>query len=122
MRFFFISGAAARGEDDGAVRAMGDITAADVVTFGESPSARIRATDVRLQDAARPAFTLTDGALRPHEHQQIKTQNRGRQHQGQSHQRNDRGAPTRSRVRQPPGQGRGQQEQQQRGQTGQLHR
>lgn len=47
-------------EDDGAVRAMADITAADVVRFGESPSARIRATDVRLQDAARPAFTLTD--------------------------------------------------------------
>jgi UDP-N-acetylmuramoyl-tripeptide--D-alanyl-D-alanine ligase len=47
-------------EDDGAVRAMADITAADVVTFGESPSARIRATDVRLQDAARPAFTLAD--------------------------------------------------------------
>lgn len=46
--------------DDPAVRAMADITAAEVLTFGEAPDADLRATDVRVDDAARPSFTLTD--------------------------------------------------------------
>ena len=46
--------------DDPAVRAMADITAAQVLTFGEAPDADLRATDVRVDDAARPSFTLTD--------------------------------------------------------------
>ena len=33
-------------------------TAAQVVTFGESPNADLRATDVRLDERARPRFTL----------------------------------------------------------------
>lgn len=46
--------------DDPAVRAMADITAAQVLTFGEAPDADLRATDVRVDAAARPSFTLTD--------------------------------------------------------------
>lgn len=46
--------------DDPAVRAMADITDAQVLTFGEAPDAHLRATDVRVDDAARPSFTLTD--------------------------------------------------------------
>lgn len=46
--------------DDPAVRAMAEITAAQVLTFGEAPDADLRATDVRVDDAARPSFTLTD--------------------------------------------------------------
>jgi len=36
------------------------MTMARVVTFGESASADIRATDIRLDSAARPSFTLRD--------------------------------------------------------------
>lgn len=46
--------------DDPAVRAMADITVAQVLTFGEAPDADLRATDVRVDAAARPSFTLTD--------------------------------------------------------------
>lgn len=46
--------------DDPVVAAMADVTPARVVTFGESPSAMVRATDVRVDDRARPSFTLTD--------------------------------------------------------------
>lgn len=46
--------------DDPAVRAMADITAAQVLTFGEAPDADLRATDVRVDGGARPSFTLTD--------------------------------------------------------------
>lgn len=47
-------------EDDPVVRAMADVTMARVVTFGESASADVRATDVRVDRAARPSFTLCD--------------------------------------------------------------
>ena len=47
-------------EDDASVRQMADMTMARVVTFGESASADIRATDIRLDSAARPSFTLRD--------------------------------------------------------------
>jgi UDP-N-acetylmuramoyl-tripeptide--D-alanyl-D-alanine ligase len=46
--------------DDPAVRAMAEVTAARVVTFGEARDAGARATDVRLDELARPSFTLTD--------------------------------------------------------------
>lgn len=46
--------------DDPVVAAMAEVTAASVLTFGEAPAARIRATDVRVDDSARPSFTLTD--------------------------------------------------------------
>jgi UDP-N-acetylmuramoyl-tripeptide--D-alanyl-D-alanine ligase len=46
--------------DDPLVRAMAGRTSATVVTFGESVDADVRASDVRLDDAARPSFTLTD--------------------------------------------------------------
>ena len=45
--------------------------------------------------------------MRPHGHQQVKAQHRGRQHQGQGDKRQDRRTPTRSGLRQPPGQGGG---------------
>lgn len=46
--------------DDPAVASMAEATSADTVTFGESAAARIRATDVRVDDRARPSFTLSD--------------------------------------------------------------
>ncbi len=46
--------------DDPMVAAMRDVTPAAVIMFGEMPTARIRATDVRVDDRARPSFTLTD--------------------------------------------------------------
>lgn len=46
--------------DDPAVAAMAEVTPASVVSFGEAPGARIRATDVRVDDRARPSFTLHD--------------------------------------------------------------
>ncbi len=54
------SAVAVLSEDDPVVRAMADVTQARLVTFGESAAADIRATDVRLDDLARPAFTLHD--------------------------------------------------------------
>lgn len=46
--------------DDPLVRAMTARTAGTVVTYGRSPVTDVRATDVRLDDLARPSFTLTD--------------------------------------------------------------
>jgi UDP-N-acetylmuramoyl-tripeptide--D-alanyl-D-alanine ligase len=53
-------GVAVLNEDDPQVRAMASRTKATVVTFGESASAIVRAADVKLDDAARPSFTLVD--------------------------------------------------------------
>jgi UDP-N-acetylmuramoyl-tripeptide--D-alanyl-D-alanine ligase len=47
-------------DDDAFVREMAQLTSASVVTFGESVTADVRATDIRLDDMARPTFTLTD--------------------------------------------------------------
>ena len=44
--------------DNPLVMAQRDRTAAHVVTFGESPDADLRATDVSLDERARPRFTL----------------------------------------------------------------
>lgn len=46
--------------DDPLVRGMADSTAARVVFFGEGPDSDVRATDIRVDDLARPSFTLTD--------------------------------------------------------------
>jgi UDP-N-acetylmuramoyl-tripeptide--D-alanyl-D-alanine ligase len=46
--------------DDLLVAGMADRTTVAVVTFGESPTCDVRATDIRLDDLARPSFTLTD--------------------------------------------------------------
>ena len=54
--------------DDPLVREMAGTTAARVVTFGESADSDVRATDIRVDEMARPAFTLTDtrsGEARP---------------------------------------------------------
>jgi UDP-N-acetylmuramoyl-tripeptide--D-alanyl-D-alanine ligase len=51
-------GAAVLNADDQRVLAMAQYTAARVVTFGRSPRADVRATDVVLDEAGRPAFTL----------------------------------------------------------------
>ena len=53
-------GTAVLNGDDPLVRAMATTTPARVVTFGESASADVRATDIRLDEMARPEFTLTD--------------------------------------------------------------
>ncbi|MER8104370.1 UDP-N-acetylmuramoyl-tripeptide--D-alanyl-D-alanine ligase [Kitasatospora sp. NPDC094016] len=55
-------GAAILNADDRLVRAMASRTKAKVVLFGESPAAHVRATDVRLDAAGRPSFTLTTPA------------------------------------------------------------
>ena len=47
-------------DDDPMVAAMAQVTPASVVTFGERPGVRMRATDVRIDDRARPSFTLND--------------------------------------------------------------
>ena len=52
------SGVAVLNADDPLVRAMAARTRARVVYFGESQDAQVRAVDVRLDDAGRPAFTL----------------------------------------------------------------
>jgi UDP-N-acetylmuramoyl-tripeptide--D-alanyl-D-alanine ligase len=46
--------------DDPLVRDMSGTTPAHVVMFGESPDSDVRATDIRIDDMARPSFTLTD--------------------------------------------------------------
>lgn len=51
-------GTAILNADDPRVAAMADRTKARVVTFGESPNADVRATDVVLDDQARAGFTL----------------------------------------------------------------
>jgi UDP-N-acetylmuramoyl-tripeptide--D-alanyl-D-alanine ligase len=45
--------------DDPLVVAKGDNTRANVVLFGEGVNCDVRATDIRLDAAARPSFTLT---------------------------------------------------------------
>jgi UDP-N-acetylmuramoyl-tripeptide--D-alanyl-D-alanine ligase len=40
---------------------VGSRTSGRVVTFGESPAADVRATDVRLDESARASYTLVDG-------------------------------------------------------------
>ncbi len=56
------TGVAVLNADDQLVRAIADQTSARVVTFGETAGADVRATDVHLDAAARPTFTLTDAA------------------------------------------------------------
>ena len=51
-------GIAVLNADDPLVTAMDARTSARVVRFGESPSADVRATDVRLDALGRPGFTL----------------------------------------------------------------
>ncbi|MBW8481016.1 UDP-N-acetylmuramoyl-tripeptide--D-alanyl-D-alanine ligase [Actinomadura parmotrematis] len=51
-------GTAILNADDPLVRAMAARTAADVVTFGRSPDAAVRAEDETLDDAGRARFTL----------------------------------------------------------------
>ncbi|WP_328411402.1 UDP-N-acetylmuramoyl-tripeptide--D-alanyl-D-alanine ligase [Nocardia sp. NBC_00403] len=53
-----IAGLAVLNADDQQVAAMADRTTARVVTVGQSERADIRATDIRLDDQARAAFTL----------------------------------------------------------------
>ncbi|MFJ8040947.1 UDP-N-acetylmuramoyl-tripeptide--D-alanyl-D-alanine ligase [Kitasatospora sp. NPDC096147] len=55
-------GTAILNADDPLVKAMAARTRAKVLFFGESPSADVRATDVHLDDAGRPRFTLTTPA------------------------------------------------------------
>ncbi|MFD7581272.1 UDP-N-acetylmuramoyl-tripeptide--D-alanyl-D-alanine ligase [Kitasatospora sp. NPDC059803] len=55
-------GAAILNADDRLVRAMASRTRAKVVLFGESPDAHVRATNVQLDAAGRPSFTLTTPA------------------------------------------------------------
>lgn len=57
-------GVAVLNADDAAVRAMAHVTAAKVVTFGRTPAADVRATDIELDTGARARFQLVaaDGA------------------------------------------------------------
>jgi UDP-N-acetylmuramoyl-tripeptide--D-alanyl-D-alanine ligase len=52
------SGVAVLNADDAAVAAMARRTSARVVSFGHSPRAQVRATDVRLDERGRPSFRL----------------------------------------------------------------
>jgi UDP-N-acetylmuramoyl-tripeptide--D-alanyl-D-alanine ligase len=52
-------GVAVLNADDPLVRAMAAVTAARVVLVGESPDAQVRATEVRLDRAGRPSYTVT---------------------------------------------------------------
>jgi UDP-N-acetylmuramoyl-tripeptide--D-alanyl-D-alanine ligase len=54
-------GVAVLNADDDAVRGMAPRTAARVVTYGTAADADVRAADVRLDTAGRPAFTLRVG-------------------------------------------------------------
>lgn len=51
-------GTAILNADDPAVAAMAEQTQGNVVRFGESLASDVRATDIRLDDQARPSFTL----------------------------------------------------------------
>jgi UDP-N-acetylmuramoyl-tripeptide--D-alanyl-D-alanine ligase len=55
-------GVAILNADDPLVLAMTGRTSARVVTFGEAPSADVRATDVELDELGRPSFTLVTAA------------------------------------------------------------
>ncbi|MEP6598889.1 MAG: UDP-N-acetylmuramoyl-tripeptide--D-alanyl-D-alanine ligase [Actinomycetota bacterium] len=54
-------GVAVLNADDPVVAAMARRTSARIVTVGESAAADVRATDVRLDELGRPAFTLNSG-------------------------------------------------------------
>lgn len=54
-------GVAVLNADDPLVLAMRELTAARVVTFGESPDADVRAVTVGLDDHGRPSFQLVSG-------------------------------------------------------------
>ena len=54
------SGVAVLNADDSVVLSMAQRTRATVVTFGEAAQATVRAVDIRLDDRARPTFTLVD--------------------------------------------------------------
>jgi UDP-N-acetylmuramoyl-tripeptide--D-alanyl-D-alanine ligase len=60
VRGLSATGIAVLNADDPLVRDMAGTTAARVVTFGEAPDADVRATDIRIDELARPSFTLTD--------------------------------------------------------------
>ncbi len=53
-------GVAVLNADDHRVMAMAELAPGDVVTFGTSPSAQVRAVGVRLDERGRAAFTLVD--------------------------------------------------------------
>jgi UDP-N-acetylmuramoyl-tripeptide--D-alanyl-D-alanine ligase len=55
-------GVAVLNVDDPLVRGMAERAAGQVVGFGESVGCDVRATNVRLDDLARPTFTITDAA------------------------------------------------------------
>jgi UDP-N-acetylmuramoyl-tripeptide--D-alanyl-D-alanine ligase len=52
-------GLAVLNADDPAVRAMANVTQAEVLLVGQSPDAQVRVSDVTLDDNARPSFTLS---------------------------------------------------------------
>ncbi|QFQ30428.2 UDP-N-acetylmuramoyl-tripeptide--D-alanyl-D-alanine ligase [Janibacter melonis] len=52
-------GVAVLNADDHRVRAMAEVTSARVVLVGEAQDAEVRATDVVLDEAGRPRFTVT---------------------------------------------------------------
>ena len=54
-------GLAVLNADDPIVAGMAEVTQAPVLLVGESPAARVRARDVRLDAAGRASFTLVDG-------------------------------------------------------------
>lgn len=54
-------GLAVLNADDQRVAAMAARTPARVVTYGESPAAAVRATEVRLDERGRPSYTLVTG-------------------------------------------------------------
>lgn len=53
------SGTAVLNADDPLVMQMAEVTAAQVMTFGEAPSADVQLKDLRLDELARPQFTLS---------------------------------------------------------------
>jgi UDP-N-acetylmuramoyl-tripeptide--D-alanyl-D-alanine ligase len=53
------AGLAVLNADDPAVRAMADVTRADVLLVGQSPDAGLLVSDVTVDDDARPSFTLS---------------------------------------------------------------
>lgn len=68
IRGLSADGVAVLNGDDPLVREMAGTTAAQVVMFGESADSDVRATDIRIDELARPSFTLTDsrsGDVRP---------------------------------------------------------
>jgi UDP-N-acetylmuramoyl-tripeptide--D-alanyl-D-alanine ligase len=56
-----VAGTAVVYGDDGMVLQQAARTRAEVITFGEGVTCDVRATDVRLDDQARPSFTLHRG-------------------------------------------------------------